>query len=162
MKIPMICFAGLSLLASGALFAQEPAPAAPAQPPAQHRQWRRGQMFDRWAAKLNLTGNQRQQAKAILQSARQSSLPAAQELRQTRAALRQAVKSGKPDADIDQLSANAGRLSGQLIASRTKAFAKIYALLTPEQRNTADQLGNRFPGMFMGGHEHGSGAGAGF
>jgi Spy/CpxP family protein refolding chaperone len=119
-------------------------------------------MFDRWAAKLNLTGNQRQQAKAILQSARQSSLPAAQELRQTRAALRQAVKSGKPDADIDQLSANAGRLSGQLIASRTKAFAKIYALLTPEQRNTADQLGNRFPGMFMGGHEHGSGAGAGF
>jgi len=160
MKIAWIRFAA-PILASGMLLAQSPAPAAPAQPPAQHRQWQRGQMFDRLSAKLNLTEAQRGQAKSIWQSARTSSQPLAQQLRQAHMALREAAKSGKPDAEIDQLAANAGQLTGQLTAVRTKAFAQFYAMLTPEQRTTADQMGTHFRGMFLGGHAHAPGAGAG-
>ena len=40
------------------IFAQTPAPSTQ-QPPAQHRQWNRGQMLDRLATKLNLTDDQK-------------------------------------------------------------------------------------------------------
>ena len=118
-------------------------------------------MLDRMAARLNLTDAQKQQAHSIMQSARESARPIAQQLKQNRLALHDAIKAGKPDADIDQLAATRGNLTGQATAIRTKAFAKIYALLTPEQRTTADQLGSHRRGMFMGGHEHGHGAGTG-
>lgn len=162
MKISLIRLAAAPILASGMLLAQATAPAVPAQPPAQHRQWRRGRMFDRMAAKLNLTEAQRSQAKSIWQSARESSRPLAQQLRQAHVVLRQAATTGKSGAEIDQLAANAGQLTGQLTAVRAKAYAKFYVLLTPEQRATADQLSSRFHGMFMGGHEHAPGAGAGY
>jgi len=162
MKIAWIRFAAAPILASGMLLAQSPAPAAPAPPPAQHRQWQRVQMSDRLATKLNLTEAQRGQAKSIWQSARESSRPITQQLRQAHLALRQAAKAGKPAAEIDQLAANTGQLTGQLAAVRAKAFEQFYAMLTPEQRATADQLGGRFRGMFLGGHAHAPGAGAGY
>lgn len=161
MKTALIRFAAAPVLASGILLAQTPAPAAPVHPPVQHRQWHHGQMFDRMAAKLNLTEDQRTQAKSIWQSARESSRPLAQQLRQAHVALRNAARTGKPNAEIDQLAANAGRISGQLTAIHAKAFEKFYALLTPDQRTTADQLGRHFRGMFMGGHEHAPASGAG-
>jgi Spy/CpxP family protein refolding chaperone len=158
MKKTFTRFATVGALASGMLFAQTPAPPAPSQPPAQHRQWKRGQFFDRMAAQLNLTDDQKQQAKTILQSARESSRPLREQLRQSRMALRNAVKAGKSDAEIDQLSANVGNLVGQMTANHTKAFAKVYNLLTPEQRAKADQLAAQRRAMFMGRHGHGRGA----
>src|ERR1700683_5414900 len=104
MKNTLFGLAALPVLASGMLFAQTPAPSNPAQPPAQHRQWNRGRRFDRMAAKLNLTDAQKQQAKSILQSARGSSQTVAQQLRQTRQALRDAIRAGQPDAAIDRIS----------------------------------------------------------
>jgi Spy/CpxP family protein refolding chaperone len=157
MKSTLFRLAVVPVLASGMLFAQTPAPSNPAQPPTQNRQWNRGRRFDRMAAKLNLTDAQKQQAKSILQTARGSSKPVAQQLRQTRLALRDAIRAGQPDAAIDQISGNAGSLEGQMTAIRAKAFARVYALLTPEQRTTADQV----HGMFMDGHGHGRGTGAG-
>jgi Spy/CpxP family protein refolding chaperone len=161
MKNTLFRFAGVAGLASGMLFAQTPAPPSQPQPPAQHRHGHRGQMLDRMATRLNLTAAQKQQAQSILQSAHEFSKPLAQQLRENRQALREAIKAGKPDADIEQLSTNAGNLAGQMTAIRTKSFAKIYALLTPEQRTKADQLGGHTRGMFMGGHERGHGGGAG-
>jgi len=161
MKVALIRFAAAPILASGLMWAQAPVPAAPAQPPAQHGQWQRGQMFDRMAEKLNLTEAQRGGAKSIWRSARESSRPIAQQLRQAHVALREAAKAGKPAGEIDQLAANAGQVTGQLSAVRARAFAKFYAMLTPEQRTTADQLGGHFRGMFLGGHAHAPGAGAG-
>jgi protein CpxP len=161
MKNTLFRFAGIAGLASGMLFAQPQAPPSQPQPPAQHRQWHRGQMLDRMATRLSLTDAQKQQAQSILQGARESAKPLAQQLRENRQALRDAVKAGKPDTDIEQLSANTGNLVGQMAAIRAKSFAKIYALLTPEQRLKADQLGGHARGMFMGGHERGHGGGAG-
>jgi len=162
MKNTLIRFAGMAALASGMLLAQISTP--PAQPPSSAQSWQqaRGRMFDRIAAQLNLTDDQKQQAQAILQASRHSAQPVTQQLKQNRQALHEAIKAGKPDADIDQLAATSGNLMGQVTAIRTKAFARIYALLTPEQRIKADQLGDRVHGMFMGGHGHGHGSGAGF
>jgi protein CpxP len=162
MKNTLVRFVGVAALASGMLFAQTAAPPDQPQSPAQHWQQRRGRMFDRIAAQLNLTDDQKQQAHSILQVARESAQPIAQQLKQNRLALHDAIKAGKPDAGIDQLAATNGNLVGQVTAIRTKAFAKIYALLTSEQRTKADQLADHVRGMFMGGHEHGHGAGAGF
>jgi len=157
MKNTLTYLASVTALASGMLFAQTPAPSNPSQPPAQHRQWNRGQMFDRFATKLNLTDDQKTQAKSILQSSRESSQSIAQQLRQSRQALRDAVKAGKSDAEINQLSANVGNLAGQVATIRAKTFAKTYALLTPEQRTKADEMHNHARGM--GGHGHrGTGA----
>ena len=162
MKNTLFRFAGAAICASGMLLAQTQAPPANAAPPAQHRQWNRGRMLDNLATKLNLTDAQKQQAQSIMASARQSSKTVAQELRQTRHALWDAAKTGQPEANIDQLSAKVGNLTGQLTAIRTKTFAQIYALLTPEQRTQADQMQHRGRGMFMGGNERSPGAGGGF
>ena len=133
MKNLLVRFAGTAALASGMMFAQAPAPPAQPQSPAQRWQQRRGRMFDRMAVRLNLTDAQKEQARAIMQSARQSARPIAQQLKQNRLALHDAIKAGKPDADTDQLAATSGSLMGQATAIRTKAFAKIYALLTIER-----------------------------
>ncbi len=166
MKSTFVRFAGVAALASGMLMAQNPAPPAEGQPPAQHRQWNRGQShrgqgFDKMAQKLNLTDSQKAQARSIMDSARTSAKPIAQQLRQEKTALHDAVKAGKPDADIDQLSSQVGNLEGQLTAIRTKAFAKVYALLTPEQRTQADQMHQQRRGMFKGGRGHGNETGSG-
>ena len=119
-------------------------------------------MLDNLAAKLNLTDVQKQQAQSLLASAHQSSRTVAQQLRETRHALWDAAKAGQSEANIDQLSAKVGNLTGQLTAIRTKTFAQIYALLTPEQRTQAEQMRHRSRGMFMGGNERSPGAGGGF
>ena len=54
------------------------------------------------------------------------------------------MKGGKAAPEIDRIATQQGVLQGQMTAIRTKALAKIYALLTPEQRQKADQFGNRF------------------
>jgi periplasmic protein CpxP/Spy len=156
MKNTFTRFAITAGLASGMLFAQTPAPSNP-QPPVEHRQWHRGQFFERMATQLNLTQDQKQQTRSIMQAARESSKPVVQQLRQSRQAVREAIKAGKTDAEIDQLSANVGNLAGQVAAIRARAFARTYALLTPEQRTKADQMADRVRGF----HGHRDGAGAG-
>jgi protein CpxP len=162
MKNTMMRFGTIAALASGMIFAQASGPSSQQpQPPVQHRQWNRGQMFDRMATKLNLTDDQKQQAKSIMGSAHESAKPVRDQLRQDRLALKDAVKAGKSDAEIDQISANLGRDTAQMTAIRTKAFAKVYALLTPAQRTQADQMHGHARGMFLGGHGQGEGGGAG-
>src|ERR1700680_71742 len=102
MKRTLRNFAGLSILAAGLALGQStPAPTTPhsgrhgAQP---------GAMLGRLSAKLNLTDAQKQQAQSIFSAARQSAQPLRAQLRQQRQALQAAVKSGAPEAQIDQLS----------------------------------------------------------
>jgi Spy/CpxP family protein refolding chaperone len=154
MKRKLLGITGAAL-AAGMMFAQAPPPSGGAQPQGQHRQWKRGQGFSRLSTKLNLTDAQKEQAKSIFDAARESSKPVAQELRQQRQALQEAAKAGKTDAEIDQLANQVGSLTGQMTAVRTKAFAKFYALLTPEQRTQAQQMRHHRRGA---GHEEGDGA----
>jgi Spy/CpxP family protein refolding chaperone len=82
----------------------------------------------------NLTSEQKAQAKAVFSQVRRDAAPLREELKQNRQALAQAIKSGKSDAEIQQLAAAQGNTMGQLIALRSQALAKFAAQLTPEQK----------------------------
>ena len=134
MKNTWLRFAAAAAIAGGMLLAAQEVGSQPAQPAVQ--QHRRGA---RIAQYLNLTPAQEAQAKAAFLAARQSALPIRQQLKQTRAAMFQAVRANDT-ASIDQLSAQEASLKGRISALRQEAFAKIYSTLTPEQRVKADQL----------------------
>ena len=156
MKRRLIQLTTATVMAAGLVLAQNAAPAPqPGHGPGPGRQgarmnWqqRRAQRFQRMATYLNLTPQQREQAKAIMDEARQSAQPIAQQLKQGRQQLVEAVKTAKSGADIERLANQQGVLIGQLLAIRTKAMEKGYALLTPEQRQKADQLGGHMRQMF--------------
>ena len=140
MKQQFMRLAAVAALAAGMAFAQAPAPAPNAAPgqkgTAQPRIRRRVMQV------LNLTGAQKQQAKAIFQQSRQNAQPIAQQLKQNREALSAAVKANDT-AQIQQLSGQQGNLRGQMLAIRSGAMAKFYATLTPEQRTKAEQVQQR-------------------
>lgn len=106
-----------------------------------------GMILDRLSADLNLTDAQKQQAKSIFISARQSSESVHSQLRQQQQALTAAVKAGASEAEIDRLSNSLAPLLAQTTAIHSKAFAKFYAILTPEQK---DKLGDRLERMMDG------------
>jgi Spy/CpxP family protein refolding chaperone len=154
MKSNIFRYAGAALVAAGITLAQT-APSGTDNsnnPPARSHSGKRAMArnhFGKLAEQLNLTDAQKEQAKTIFQEARQQAQPIRQQLRENREALAAAVKAGKGDAEIQQLSATTGSLMGQLTAIRTEAFAKVYATLTPEQRTKADQLHEQMKTRFQ-------------
>ena len=72
---------------------------------------------------LNLTDAQKQQAKTIFQDARQKAQPLRDQLKQNREALTAAVKADDV-ARIHSLTAERGKLEGQMLGIRTEAMAK--------------------------------------
>jgi Spy/CpxP family protein refolding chaperone len=138
----MIQLITMGALAGGMIFAQTASPST-TNPPAAHRDMMR-QHFLQMEQKLNLTDTQKQQAKSIFQSARESSQPIRAQLRENREALAAAAKAGKSDATIQDLATKQGNLLGQEIAIHTQAYKKFYAILTPDQRTKADQMHQQF------------------
>src|SRR5215472_8047855 len=118
-------FFASGLLAAGLVAAQS----TPANP-STGSQWKQhgpGQMF----SQLQLTDAQKTQAHQIFQASHANTQTLETQLQGIHQQLANAAKSGAPDAQIDQLSNQAGTVMGQLMALRTKAFAKFYAILTP-------------------------------
>jgi len=113
--------AAVTALLAATTFAQAPA-----------RKQARQQIFQA----LNLSKDQKVQARTILQGAVQSAKPVAQQLKENREALAAAV-TGNDTAKIQQLSTTQGQLRGQILGIRSDAMAKFYAILTPEQRTAA-------------------------
>lgn len=125
------------MLAAGMVFAQ----AAPKPGAGQgvHSFARRQGVHQRMMQALNLTDAQKQQAKSIFQQSRESMKPVFRELRQNRQALEIAVKAND-QTKIEQLAAKQGHLRGKMMTARAEAMAKVYQILTPEQRSKADQM----------------------
>ena len=111
---------------------------APEKAPFRHPVFGHQQMMQA----LNLTTAQQQQADTIFSDARQKAQPIRQEIRQNREALYAAVKANNT-SEIDRLSSKQGELQGAALAVRFEAMAKFYAILTPEQRTTWDQVHQR-------------------
>ncbi|HTW67679.1 MAG TPA: Spy/CpxP family protein refolding chaperone [Bryobacteraceae bacterium] len=101
-----------------------------------HRHGRMGTFLTNY---LNLTASQQAQRKSIFETARQSSQPVRQELRQTRKSLHAAIQSDNT-AQIQQLAKVEGTEVGQLSAIRADAMAKSYKILTPAQRQKLASL----------------------
>ena len=136
MKRILIGIAAAGVLAAGFAIAQT---AAAPQAGAAKGKGVRALVQKRMLKALNLTDTQKQQAKTILQSARQTAQPLAQQLKQDRAALTAAVEAGD-SAKIQQLSTEMGSLRGNVLGVRSLAMAKFYALLTPDQKTKAEEF----------------------
>jgi Spy/CpxP family protein refolding chaperone len=144
MKRNWIRLAAVPAMAAGLLLAQDPATGASQQPANQYPRFAR--LLNMIATALDLTAAQKEQAQSILADTRQSAQPIRQQLQQSRQSLVAAIKAGD-NTQIDQIAANQGILQGQLTAIRGKAFAQIYALLTPQQKTKADQMYQNLRGM---------------
>lgn len=101
---------------------------------APHRQRARVNFVDRMSATLNLTDQQKQQAKNIFTSEREAAQSIRQQLRQERKSVQSAIQAGKPAAEVQQLAKNEGPALADLAGMRAAAFARFYAVLTPAQQ----------------------------
>jgi Spy/CpxP family protein refolding chaperone len=137
MKNNWLRFAAAAAIAGGMLSAAQEVNTQPAPPAVEQHQ--RGARSARIARYLNLTPAQQAQAKAEFQAVRQAAQPIHQQLKQVHAALFQAIQANDT-AKIDQLTAQAAGMKGQIASMRNQARAKIYSTLTPDQRAKADQL----------------------
>lgn len=134
-------------IAAGIVLAQNPAPAPEGKGPrGKHNR------MERIANYLELTPAQREQAKAIWQQARQESKPYVDQLREARKALAQAIKANQPESELQRLGEAQGVAMGKLAGIRAKAAADVYALLTPEQKQKADKLHEKFMSRMKGRH----------
>ena len=136
MKRILIGIAAAGVLAAGFAIAQT---TATPQAGAAQGNGVRALVHKRMLQALNLTDTQKQQAKTIFQSARQTAQPLAQQLKQDRAALTAAVEAGD-SAKIQQLSTDMGSLRGNVLGVRSQALSKFYALLTPDQKTKAEEF----------------------
>ena len=141
MKRYLFQFAAVTALSAGIGLAQAPATntqPAPQKAPFRHPMFGHEQMMQA----LNLTATQKQQSKTIFDDARQKAEPIRQEMRQNREALHAAVKANNAP-QIERLSSHQGELQGKVLAIRSQAMAKFYAILTPKQRTKADEMRSR-------------------
>jgi Spy/CpxP family protein refolding chaperone len=149
MNFNWIRIAAVPAVAAGMLLAQQAEPSNQEGRKMTHGRHGRHNMAGRLAQHLNLTEAQKAQAKSFFQEAQREAQPLAAELKQIRQAVHEAAKSGN-QAEIDRLSARQGVVLGQMAAIRTKAMSKVYATLTPEQREKADQLQEKMKNRFQG------------
>ena len=124
----------LPLFAAGILSAQTA--------PAPHHRAPGGQMMQRLSTRLSLTADQQAQAKAIFQQSREQMKALQPKLKEERQAISAAVKSGN-EQQIDQLVQQNAPLNAQARAIHTKAMAKFYQILTPEQKAKFDERGGK-------------------
>lgn len=133
-KIYGVCAVGL--LAAGMLFAAKEHGFGP-----QRR-------FEFLASRLNLTGAQKASAQSIFDQSREAAKPVREQLRQGYQELASAIKAGKSDAELTEISERQSPLVAQLTAIRAKAFSRLYAQLTDEQKAKAEQMHQRMSAMW--------------
>lgn len=96
---------------------------------------------------LSLTTAQASQATTIFTNAATAISTLQTTLGTDRDSLQTAIKSNAT-ANIDQLSATIGALTGQITSVQSKADAAFYAILTTDQQAKLDQLGGFGRGGF--------------
>ncbi len=150
-------FATAALLTTGFVFAQQaPPPAqAPGVPgaPAGPRGMRYHRM-QRMEQYLGLTDAQKTQIRTIREQARTESQPFVQQLRAGYQEIHKLIQSGATPEQVgtraEQIAASNCTAIQQLARIKATTAAKMYAVLTPEQRTKAQQMRGRFRHGFGG------------
>jgi Spy/CpxP family protein refolding chaperone len=114
--------------------------------------------FDQIADKLKLNKDQKEQAQNIFDAGREEAGPLRESIGKARLGIADAVLNNKSDEDVkkaeDAYSAEVAKLTGV----EAKAFAKLYAILKPNQQSKAPLAWDLMSDIFTGG---GRGAGRG-
>jgi Spy/CpxP family protein refolding chaperone len=96
--------------------------------------------LDELANLLNLTADQRQKARSILQNARLEAAPVVMQLKQNHEAIHNLIATSDTavfNQRLDQLANTEGQLVSQLTRIKTRAFHEFYSMLSPDQRQKA-------------------------
>ncbi|MBI4903700.1 MAG: Spy/CpxP family protein refolding chaperone [Acidobacteria bacterium] len=128
-------------------------------------QQRQAFLMDIMGTQLNLNKDQRGQLQGILDRAREAATPLHEQVAKSREAIRNAIRDGKSGAALDPYHKQLGHQFAQLMAIESKAYAELFAILTPEQKASAD-VGYNMLGMLLapprpGGDRRGGGGGRG-
>lgn len=86
------------------------------------------------AGYLGLTESQKEQVKAIFAPLQGAAESMRGQMQSKQEELQAAVKAHQSDQQIEQIAAAIGALHAQQVAAQSKARAKFYAILTPEQK----------------------------
>jgi Spy/CpxP family protein refolding chaperone len=135
----LITFAAIGLAAASA---QSVSGTGNRTPPTQAQMIER--RIERLTLLLTLTPSQQTQATAIFTEEVTAAAALRTPMQEAQTALKNAVDSRLPDAQIDAAAAQVGVLHGQMAAIHGKAQAKFLGVLTQEQR---DKLAKLQPGM---------------
>ena len=144
----------LGLATAGAMVAQTAqTPASPAteprtvhSTPRQSSQDWQGRVINRLTARYNLTPDQQTQVRAILKESREHNKALATQFREERMALVNAIKSDSL-GQIDRITKQNVDMNTQMAANHMKTVARIYAILTPDQKAKFDARLDRLMGM---------------
>jgi periplasmic protein CpxP/Spy len=99
-----------------------------------------GWMFHHMAKELNLTADQQAQIKGILQAERTKVQPLMQQLRQNEQAQNATVNGNFDEAQARAFANKQTQIMSDLIVEKQRIKSQIYTVLTPEQRQKAQQL----------------------
>jgi periplasmic protein CpxP/Spy len=90
---------------------------------------------------LDLTEEQKTQAKAIFEEQRKAGEPQRAQMQALRQQMREQLDSGKADATaIGQLAIQAHAIGSQLREARERVHERFVAILTPEQKAKLEQM----------------------
>lgn len=96
--------------------------------------------IERMADQLDLTKEQRDKVRAIVDKSRPQTRELRDKLADNRKQLRTLVQQGNAkEADVRKLADAQGKLMADMIVQRTKVRNEIHAVLTPEQREKLQQ-----------------------
>lgn len=103
---------------------------------------------DRLAARLDLSAEQREQVRAIIDKAQPETLALREKLNDNRQQLQTLARDGDAkESEIRKLAETQGKLMADMIVQRAKVHNAINTVLTPEQRERFQQMGpGRGPG----------------
>ncbi len=137
----------LALATAGVVYAGSNSGVAPSNatdaPPLAHPFARR--VFARVASELKLTDAQQTEIKQIVRDELAGVHPLFEKLKENRVQMRAATLDGQFDeARVRGIAAEQGQTLSELIVARERAKAKIFNVLTPEQRTRANELLEQF------------------
>jgi Spy/CpxP family protein refolding chaperone len=115
--------------------------------------------LDMIVEKLKLNKEQKDQVQTIFLAAVEESRPIREQIMTSRETIAEAMITGKSQDDIKKLLDQYASASAQMTGIETKAFAKVYALLKPNQQSKAPAAFEIMAGMF--GAQAGGGRGRG-
>ena len=112
-------------------------------------------VFDRVAAKLNMSDDQKTQAKAILEDSKTRLEPLMEKAKQNHEASKNLGTDGVFDeAKVQELSNQQAETMKQLFVEKEKTKAQLFAVLNADQREQAKKMMDEFgKGFQRGGHK---------
>ncbi len=138
-----LLIAGLAVVLGTAIAKSQSTGDAPAPPPMHghgHGMGMDGDMEHFLAAKLNLTDEQKTQARTLLQKEHPLMQPLFQQQHQLEIQLRQYVEGNFDEAKVQALAAQKAQVEEQITVQQTRIHNEVYQLLTPDQKEQFKQM----------------------